>query len=112
MRIVKFAVLGVAAVAVLGAVMMGLWNWLMPALFGLPQVGFLQALGLFLLSKLIFGGFRGGPGRHGGWRRRMSRGWEHMSPEERERFMQGLCGRGPVPDPAPGPGSGTAGPAA
>jgi hypothetical protein len=31
-----------------------LWNWLMPDIFGLPQISWLQALGLCLLAKLLF----------------------------------------------------------
>ena len=34
-----------------------LWNWLMPAMFGLQTVTFWQALGLLVLSKILFGGF-------------------------------------------------------
>ena len=32
---------------------MWLWNWLMPPIFGLPGIGFLQALGLMVLSGLL-----------------------------------------------------------
>ena len=31
-----------------------LWNWLMPLLFGLKEITLLQALGLNLLSSLLF----------------------------------------------------------
>lgn len=31
-----------------------LWNWLMPAIFGLAQIKLTQALGLLLLSNLLF----------------------------------------------------------
>ena len=31
-----------------------LWNWLMPAIFGLTQIKLTQALGLLLLSNLLF----------------------------------------------------------
>jgi hypothetical protein len=31
-----------------------LWNWLMPIIFGLPEVTFFQAFGLSLLSSLLF----------------------------------------------------------
>jgi hypothetical protein len=34
--------------------LMLLWNWLMPVLFGVPTIGFLQALGLLVLSGLLF----------------------------------------------------------
>ncbi|MGC2662079.1 MAG: hypothetical protein WA324_29300 [Bryobacteraceae bacterium] len=84
------------AVTVASAVTMGLWNWLVPSVFGLHTITFWQALGLLILSKLLFGGFRGrpGPGRH--WRQRMHERWQQMTPEEREKFRQGMfsrCGR-------------------
>ena len=31
-----------------------LWNWLMPAIFGLPHITFWQAVGLNLLSSILF----------------------------------------------------------
>jgi hypothetical protein len=42
---------------VFGLVVKVLWNWLMPAVFGLGTVTFWQAFGLVLLAKLLFGGF-------------------------------------------------------
>lgn len=38
----------------LGAPLMFLWNWLMPGIFGLPQIGFWQACGLQLMAGLLF----------------------------------------------------------
>lgn len=40
------------------AVVMGLWNWLMPHLFGLPEIGFCEAAGLMLLLSLLTSFFR------------------------------------------------------
>jgi len=102
-RMLRFGLFGLAGVAVFGFVMMSLWNWLMPALFGLPPIGFWQALGLLVLARVLFGGFRGGPTRHMRWRHRMKERWEQMTPEERERFREGLrgCGRPPRPEDAP-----------
>ncbi len=60
----KFAAIAVVAVAVFGAVVMVLWNWLMPPLFGWAAIGFWQALGLLVLSRILLGGFHGGPGDH------------------------------------------------
>lgn len=37
------------------AICMWLWNWLMPAIFGLPTIGYLQALGLIILSRILVG---------------------------------------------------------
>jgi hypothetical protein len=90
LRGLKIALIATVAVAVFGEVMMQLWNWLTPSLFGWHTIGFWQALGLLALSRLLFGGFRGRPGY--GWRRRMADRWEHMTPEEREKFRQGMRG--------------------
>jgi hypothetical protein len=82
------AVIGVAAITLAGWIVACLWNWLMPAIFGLHPIGFWQAIGLLVLTRILFGGFRGGHGHRFGRRR--------MTPEERERFREGLgdrCGR-------------------
>ena len=83
------------AVGVVGFVVMTLWNGLMPDLFGWRSISFWQALGLLILTRLLVGGFRGGPGRHMHWRGRMKERWERMTPEEREKFREGMggCGR-------------------
>ena len=97
-RGVKILMIGIMAVVVFGFVVMSLWNWLAPAVFGARTINFWQALGILILSKILFGGFRGRPGS-GHWRRRMSARWEQMTPEEREKFRQGMagrCGRGGV----------------
>jgi hypothetical protein len=108
-RGLRVGMIGVVAAAVFGFVVMGLWNWLAPAMFGLRTITFWQALGILILSKMLFGGFRGRPGYGGHWRRRMSDRWQQMSPEERENFRQGMvsrCGRTNAvaeksPDPRP-----------
>lgn len=93
-RILKGAVLIAALLAVVGWVVMTLWNLLLPSLFALPALSFLQAVGLLVLSRILFGGLRGpgfGPGMH--WRRHMYERWEQMTPEEREKLRAGLRGR-------------------
>jgi hypothetical protein len=92
-RGLKFVLFAVLLVTLFSFVVMSLWNWLMPALFGWHLIGFWQAAGILLLSKILFGGFRGHAGRHMYWRRRMMERWEQMSPEEREKFRQGMRGR-------------------
>jgi hypothetical protein len=95
LRGLKFGLLALLALAVVGAVTMALWNGLMPALFGWPAIGFWQALGLLVLGRLLLGGFRGGPGRHLYWRSRMHERWAQMTDEEREAFREGMrrrCG--------------------
>src|SRR5712692_8925525 len=97
LRGLKIGVIAIAAVMVFGFIVMSLWNWLAPAVFGARTINFGQALGILVLSKILFGGFRGRPGYGGQWRRRISARWERMTPEEREKFRQGMvgrCGRG------------------
>jgi len=78
----KIALLVVAGIAALGLLVMLLWNWLMPELFaGARQIGYFQALGILLLSKILFGGCHA----HGRWKERRQR-WESMTPEEREQL--------------------------
>lgn len=59
--VVKFIVLGIVALTVIGLVTQLLWNWLVPALFSGPVITYWQALGLLVLSRILFWGFgRGG----------------------------------------------------
>jgi hypothetical protein len=71
-----------------GEVVMHLWNWLLPPLFGWRTLGFWQALGLLALCRILFG-HHGGRGHGGprGWRGRC----RHMSPEEREKFRNAMA---------------------
>jgi hypothetical protein len=88
------APLAVAAfIAILGEVVMHLWNWLLPGLFGWHPITFWQALGLMLLCRILVGGL----GAHGNDRSRSQRPcgarWERMTPEEREKFRQDMRAR-------------------
>lgn len=86
-----------AAVAFLfGGVVMWLWNAILPAAVGANPLNYWQALGLLLLSRILFGGFRfgGRPHRHtpAPWRDK----WANMNAEEREQFKsewKKRCGR-------------------
>lgn len=82
---ILFVVFATLAAFVFGYVAMSLWNWLMPALFGLKTLDYWQAVGLLVLSWIFFGRFRG-MGHHG--RHRLAERWMRMSPEEREKFQQ------------------------
>jgi hypothetical protein len=92
------------AIFVFGEIVFHLWNWLMPGLFHLSALtSFWQAVGLMILSWLLFGGLRGLGGRghrfRERWRARMDERWEHMTPEERDKFrewIRGRCGRSPA----------------
>ncbi|MBW8748705.1 MAG: hypothetical protein JF584_14290 [Acidobacteria bacterium] len=92
-KIVKVLLIAAVAATVVGFAVMLLWNALMPAIFALPRITYWQALGLFVLGKLLFGGFHGRR-HHDGyrWGRHMRERWEQMSPEEREKLREGLRG--------------------
>ncbi len=98
---IKIVLCIIIAAGVFGFIVKGLWNVLMPPIFGWHTISFWQAIGLLLLSKILFGGFHhhGGGGRSR-WRQRMKERWEQMTPEEREKFSKGMrCGRGPFAAP-------------
>lgn len=81
--------IGIGAVIIFGylggTIVKLLWNWLMPELFGWPQLSFWQALGLLALCRILFGGIGG----RGGGRPRKSR----MNLEERQGLRQRMRDR-------------------
>ncbi|MBN1423651.1 hypothetical protein JXA88_03755 [Candidatus Fermentibacteria bacterium] len=60
LRIFGWVLLGIAGVAALGLVLglavQHLWNWLMPPIFGVAAISYWQAVGLFVLCHILFGG--------------------------------------------------------
>ena len=61
-----FGTIAIVGLAILfGFVLMWLWNWLMPDIFGLTTITYWQAVGLFILLKILLGGC-GGSGSHSG----------------------------------------------
>jgi len=92
--IIPAAILGILLfIAIGGEIVLHLWNWLLPPLFGWRQITLWQALGILVLCRVLFGGL----GRHGSgrsnFRRRMQERCDHMSPEEREQFRQRMRDR-------------------
>ena len=92
--IAPLAILGMLLfIAIGGEVVLHLWNWLLPPLFGWPEITFWKALGLLALCRILFGGF----GFHGSgrsnMRRRMEERCANMTPEERERFRERMRAR-------------------
>ena len=96
--IAPLGILGMALFVALGGTLVKLlWNALLPPLFGWHEVSFWQALGLLVLCRILFGGVRlhgGGPSLGRRWAARWGDRWAAMTPEERERFRQGLRGHG------------------
>ncbi len=83
------AILGMLVfIAIGGEIVLHLWNWMLPPLFGWHEITFWQALGLLALCRILFGGFGWHGSGRSSFRRRMAERCEHMTPEERERFRQ------------------------
>lgn len=93
LHIVRVLVTVIVACVVFGFVTMELWNWLMPAIFGLRLITFGQAIGLVVLSKILLGGFHAPWAGRRRWREHMQDRWAHMTPDQRERFREGMRGR-------------------
>ena len=100
--IAPLALVGMMLFAFIGGqIVMLLWNALLPALFGFPEISFWQPLGILVLCRILFGGFgfqgsrrrshhRGGIGDRIADRMadRMAERCENMAPEERERMRE------------------------
>ena len=74
-----------------GEAVLHLWNWLLPPLFGWRELTFWQAVGILALCRILFGNW-GARGPRSNFRRRMGERWASMTPEEREKFRQGMRG--------------------
>jgi Ca2+/H+ antiporter, TMEM165/GDT1 family len=82
-----------AGVFIFGSAVMLLWNALLPAVLGVSTITFWQALGILVLSKILFGGFRCGHGHHRCHGHDWHEKWMHLSPEEREKMKAEWRGR-------------------
>ncbi|MDR2809428.1 MAG: hypothetical protein LBB84_02570 [Tannerellaceae bacterium] len=89
-HIIMHLLFGLAIVAGIGAVVMWLWNWLTPAIWGWPVLHFGQALGLFALCRILFGGSIGGGKIWGSYHLKpyLHDKWRKWTPEEREEFIR------------------------
>ena len=86
--LIPLAVVGF--VALFTWVVYALWNGVLIEVVGVKAITYWQALGLLVLAKILFGGFPHRGGRCGGrWRgRMMSKHWESLSPEQREKMRE------------------------
>jgi len=91
----KILFFAVVFLTVFSAIVMLLWNNILAGVLHVSTITFWQALGIFVLSKILFGGFRGGSGPWGRhrWKHDLRNRWANMTPEEREKFKQELKDR-------------------
>jgi len=59
-KVVGFVTVALGLIAVFGLVIQLLWNGIMPGVFGLREISYLQAFGLLLLCRILLGGFGSG----------------------------------------------------
>ena len=101
-KAVMFLFFGAVAVAAAGAIVMYLWNAILPRVTGVKALGYWDALGLLILCKILFGGFHKGGGKSHSKRfakrKKWMEKWHNMSPEEKaemkERWKE-RCRKGP-----------------
>jgi hypothetical protein len=105
-KIIGIIIFVFAFIVGLSFAVMALWNNILVGVLHVGVINFWQALGIFGLAKILFGGFPGSRGRWGGggpggrWKQmggEMKEKWMNMSPEEREKFKQewkNRCGGG------------------
>lgn len=78
-----FLPLLVAGLFGISAIVMWLWNFVIPPVTGFSVISYWQAMGLFLLSRILFGGFK--------FRRHHQQGKEHIQQAHaafKDRFME------------------------
>ena len=98
--IIPAAIVGmIVFIALGGAVVRLLWNWVTPPLFGFHAITFWQAIALLALCRILFGGFgmRGGHRAYG--RRRMRDRWREMSAEERQKIRDRVISKFGLDEP-------------
>ncbi len=100
-KFIFFPFAGAAFLALISFVVMTLWNYLLPGILHVGIITFWQAMGIFILCKILFGFGKGGHrwgGGGGPWmRNRMEERFKNMTPDEREKFKARWgqrCGNG------------------
>jgi hypothetical protein len=91
----KCVLFGLIAISLVGVVTLLLWNWLIPTLFKGPVINYWEALGLLLLTKILFWRVGGGSRNTCNttdnaaapyWKHRFYEKFSTMKPEDREAF--------------------------
>ena len=73
-------------IALLIWILMSLWNAILPEVLGVNTITYWQAAGIFIISKILFGGFKGGGGHRRRKKQRYKEKFMNMTDEERAAF--------------------------
>ena len=101
-HVLKMLLMGIVIITLFSVVVMLLWNWLMPAIFGLKVITIWEAAGLFALARILFSPFWGGRPHnrhmHHHERNQIMEKWRKMSQSERNKIIKErreMFGNGP-----------------
>ncbi len=91
-KVAGFVVMAAVMLLALGWLVMALWNAILPDILQTPLITYWQAVGLLLLTHILFRGvghfgYRGGRSRRH-WKEKFEKKLESMTPEEREKFRE------------------------
>ncbi len=89
----KYAIFILLGIAALGLLIMLLWNWLIPDITGWSEISMLQAIGLLVLCKILFGNSSNARGRRSSFKQRFRKRVDRMSEEERAELRVILAGK-------------------
>ena len=99
-KMILMPIFFIAMVIVIGFAVMYLWNWLMPEIFDLQTINYWQAMGILVLSKILFGGCGhkskccgSKHGNQGQWKHKFKHKWSNMSEEDKSKWQEkfGYC---------------------
>ena len=84
---------GAVFIALLGGVVMYLWNAILPRVIGVNPLSYWDALGLLVLCRILFGSFHGGhKGRRGkekfARKKKWMEKWGSMTEEEKAQMKE------------------------
>lgn len=90
-----FPLVAIALLFILSAIVMLLWNAVIPEVTGARYINYWQAMAIFLLSKILFGIGKKDHGNRPGfwWKRGLEQKMKHMDPEERAKFKEEMIRR-------------------
>ena len=94
MMVIGMVILGIGALFLFGLIVMWLWNWLMPDIFGLPQITYWQGWGLLLLSCILFKNIGSGSNEGGRSERKRKRKLREYMDEDHADARTGPAGTG------------------
>lgn len=86
-RFLFFIPLFALGVLAIGGIVMLLWNNVLAEVLHISTITFWQALGILVLSKILFSSF-GGKGGYRGYYRKQRMMWHNMTPEQKEKFKE------------------------